>query len=83
MFLDDSIAKTLGITLALLDQDLRTGSYNVETLQMIDYISNSYRNFVSQGFGNFREEFDEGYRLGQRDIRIDEGLEVPAEEPQP
>ena len=56
--MEDSTAKTLGVMYALLGKELSDNPDDISNFEKIKLISDAYRNFTSQNFSGFREEFE-------------------------
>ena len=75
-----SIGKQLGLILAHFEYDLTQDPDDVEALQKIGLISESYKNFVAAELGNFKSDFDQGYEIGSTDIRKKEEAQLEGKE---
>lgn len=69
--MDVDIAKNLGEILAFQSEALAKDPHDEDALNRTLLISKVYANFVNNGFESFKEEFEVGYHLGQREGRID------------
>lgn len=63
--MSESIGESLGIILALFEQELREDPDNFAMLERIQKISEIYRNFAECDFDGFRADFDKGYEAGK------------------
>ena len=70
--MSESIGESLGVILALTEQDLKSNPDDDELLGKIEKISSAYRNFSAGGLQNFTQEFERGYERGKADAHADQ-----------
>lgn len=71
----DSIGRQLGINLAYLELELAQSPVELEILQKINLVSQTFKNFKRAGWEGFEAEFSEGYKVATEEIsRNQEGL---------
>lgn len=66
----DTIGELLGIHLALFEHEWQRKPDDIERARMVTMISEAYRNFSEGGLPGFVEDFNRGYQLGKRDVRV-------------
>lgn len=70
-YMSETIGESLGIILALFEEDLRENPDNLEMLHRVHKISDIYRNFTMREFRGFQAEFEKGYDAGKADTKRD------------
>lgn len=81
--MDIDIAKGLGEILAFQTEALDRDPYDEDALSRTLLISQIYANFVGNGFERFKQEFEVGYQIGQREGRLGRGAESGLAEDEP
>lgn len=66
--MDFNVGRQLGVMLAQIEDDLREDPDNMEALQRMALLSESYRNFATAGKADFTNQFEAGYRACAAEI---------------